>query len=213
MYESLCFYTFLSTIVSSVFKLKKKIFLAILVVWHYSRHSFHFYLFYFTMFVYFCLCIPWLHWLLVATRRPSVVVASGGYSLVSEHRLLLLVASLCEVLRPQSLGSVAVVHRLSRPAARGTFPDCVPRTGPRILNHGSTRDIPGMVFIQWAWFVFLWWVMMLCTLLYAYWQLVFLLLLSMCSTHLPIVEFFAFLLLSYTSLLYSRRKSFARYVW
>lgn len=183
------------------------------MVWHYSRNSFHFYLFYFKIFVYFYLCICWLHWILVATCRPSMVVAGGGYSLVSEHRLLLSVASLCEVLRPQSLGSVAVVHRFSCPAARGTFPDWVTCTGWRILNHWSTRDIPGMVFIQWAWFVFLWWVMMLCTLLYAYWQLVFLLLLSMCSTCLPIVEFFAFLLLSYTSLLYSRCKSFARHVW
>lgn len=74
-----------------------------------------------------------------------MVVAGGGHSLVSEHRLLLPVASLREALRPQSLGSVAVVHRLSRPAARGTFPDHVPCPGQRIPNHWSTRDVPGTV--------------------------------------------------------------------
>ena len=144
------------------------------MVWHYSRNSFHFYLFYFKIFVYFYLCICWLGWVLSSFGAQASPF--GGFSLWGAQT--------------QSLGSVAVVHRFSCPAARGTFPDWVTCTGWRILNHWSTRDIPGMVFIQWAWFVFLWWVMMLCTLLYAYWQLVFLLLLSMCSTCLPIVEFF-----------------------
>lgn len=54
------------------------------------------------------------------------------------------------------------------------------------FSHSSGVDIIlDIVFIQWAWFAFLWWLMMLCTLLFAYWQLIFLLLLSICSNHLP----------------------------
>ena len=92
------------------------------MVWHYSRHTFHFYLCYFKFLFIFIYSFLGLHWILVATRRPSMVAASGGYSLVSEDTLLLPVASLFEVLRPQSLDSVPVTHGLSCPAACGLFP-------------------------------------------------------------------------------------------
>ena len=36
----------------------------------------------------------WLHWVLVAAHRLSLVVVSGGYSLVVVRRLLIEVASL-----------------------------------------------------------------------------------------------------------------------
>ena len=42
-------------------------------------------------FIYF-----WLHWVLVATCRLSLVAESGGYSLVVVHWLLIVVASLVD---------------------------------------------------------------------------------------------------------------------
>ena len=43
------------------------------------------------IFIYF-----WLHWVLVATCRLSLVAESGGYSLVVVHWLLIVVASLVD---------------------------------------------------------------------------------------------------------------------
>ena len=40
------------------------------------------------------LFILWLHWVFVPTGRPSPVAASGGYSLVAVHRLIIAVVSL-----------------------------------------------------------------------------------------------------------------------
>ena len=44
---------------------------------------------FFSLFVYF-----WLPWVFVAAHRLSLVTASGGYSLVAGHRLLIAVVSL-----------------------------------------------------------------------------------------------------------------------
>ena len=53
----------------------------------------------------------------------SLVVASGGYSLVAVHGLLIAVASLFVVQGLQSSGSVVVTHRLSCPATCGILLD------------------------------------------------------------------------------------------
>ena len=51
-----------------------------------------------------------LHWVFVAVCRLSLVVASGGYSLVAVHGLLIAVASLVSEHRLLSTGSVAVAR-------------------------------------------------------------------------------------------------------
>ena len=38
--------------------------------------------------------LVWLHWVFVAAHGPSLVVVSEGYSLVVEHRLFTVEASL-----------------------------------------------------------------------------------------------------------------------
>ena len=53
----------------------------------------------------------------------SVVVASGGYSLVVVHGLLKAVASLAAEHRHYGMGSVVVVHGLSCSEACGIFLD------------------------------------------------------------------------------------------
>ena len=65
----------------------------------------------------------WLHWVFVAGHGFSLVVASGGSSLAAVHGLLIAVASRCRARALGSAGSVAVVHRLTCPAACGIFPD------------------------------------------------------------------------------------------
>ena len=50
---------------------------------------------------------------MVAARGLSLVVASGGYSLVAEHGLLIVMASLTAEHRFVSLVQVVVVHGLS----------------------------------------------------------------------------------------------------
>jgi hypothetical protein len=46
------------------------------------------------LFIYLFLFNFWLPWVLVAAHRLSLVVVSGGYSLVVVHRLLIAAASL-----------------------------------------------------------------------------------------------------------------------
>ena len=60
-----------------------------------------------------------VHWVLVAACRLSLVVASGGYSLVAEHGLLIATASLTAEHQFASLVQVVVVHGLSCPVACG----------------------------------------------------------------------------------------------
>ena len=45
------------------------------------------------MFIYVCVYF-WLLWVFMAALRPSLVVASRGYSLVGAHGLLIVVAPL-----------------------------------------------------------------------------------------------------------------------
>ena len=64
-----------------------------------------------------------LHQVLVAARGLSLVVASGGYSLVAEHGLLIVMASLTAEHRFVSLVQVVVVHGLSCPVVCGLLLD------------------------------------------------------------------------------------------
>ena len=65
----------------------------------------------------------WLHWVFTAAHGLSLLAASGGYSPVEVHGLLIAVASLCRTwaLGPQA--SLVVVHRLSCLMACGIFLD------------------------------------------------------------------------------------------
>ena len=67
-----------------------------------------------------------MFWVFVATHRLSLVLASGGYALVSVLGLLIAVASLVGAQVPGHVGSVVVVHGLSCPEVCGIF-----------LDHGS----------------------------------------------------------------------------
>ena len=75
----------------------------------------------------------------------SLVVASGGYFLVTVHELLIVEASLVVEYRLQSTGSVAVTLGLGCSTACGIFPDqeskpCFSYTGRGILHHWATRE-------------------------------------------------------------------------
>ena len=65
----------------------------------------------------------WLCWVSVAAWALPRVASSRGRSLVGEHRLLTVVASLVSDDGLQSVGSVFVAQGLSYPAASGIFPD------------------------------------------------------------------------------------------
>ena len=113
---------------------------------------FYFILFYFILF-YFYFIYFWPHWVFVAAHGLSLVVVSGGYSLLqcagfSLQWLLLLwrTGSRCtgfsscgtraSVVAPRHVGS-------SWTRARTRVP-CI---GRRILNHCTTREGPDQVFI------------------------------------------------------------------
>ena len=92
--------------------------------------SFHFLLFLKILFI--CLFIYfWLHWVLIAERRPSLVAASRLliavllWSTGSRHRASVVVAH-----RLQSTASAVVAHGLSCSTACGIFPDQGPSPGP-----------------------------------------------------------------------------------
>ena len=81
-------------------------------------------------FIYF-----WLCWVFIAACSLSLVVVSGGYSLVMVLGLLIVVASLVSV------------HGLSCPSAWRIFPDQrdqnhVPHIGRQILNQWNTPEVP-----------------------------------------------------------------------
>ena len=65
----------------------------------------------------------WLCWVFVAAHGFSLVLASGGYSLVVACRLLTVVASLVAKHRLWSVGSVVAPPGLSCSAACGLIPD------------------------------------------------------------------------------------------
>ena len=112
----------------------------------------------------------WLHWVFVAARRLSLVVASGGYSSLwcagfSLGCLLLLQStgsrcagfSSCGT-RAQQLwlvGSRAQAQQLWRTGlvaplhvgySQTRDRTCVPCIGRWILNHCATREVPGTLF-------------------------------------------------------------------
>ena len=65
----------------------------------------------------------WLHWVSVASRELSLVVASRGYSQVAVHGLLIVVASLAVEHRLQGMRApITVAHRFSCCKAFGIFP-------------------------------------------------------------------------------------------
>ena len=94
--------------------------------------------------------------MLVAPCGLSLVVASGGYSLVEVLGLLIAVASLVAECRleggrtsvaavpmPQSTGSIAVGLRLSCFLARGIFPDQGLNPVPHIGRKTVCTESPG----------------------------------------------------------------------
>ena len=81
----------------------------------------------------------WLRWVFIAVCSLSLVVASGGYSLVMVLGLLVVVASFVSV------------HGFSCPSVWGIFRDQrdqnhVPHIGRRILNHCNTPRSPSFFF-------------------------------------------------------------------
>ena len=98
----------------------------------------------FFRFIYF-----WLHWIFVAVSGLSLVVASGGYSLLQRNGLLIVVACLVMKHGLCSAGSVVVAHRLSCSVARGIFLEqrlnLRPCIGRRILNYWTTREVMDLI--------------------------------------------------------------------
>ena len=88
----------------------------------------------------------WLHWAFVAARVLSLAAGSGGYTIVTERRLLIAVASLCGARALGSWASVVVARGLSCSTACGIFLDQGSNPCPlhwrRILNHCTTREVP-----------------------------------------------------------------------
>ena len=85
----------------------------------------------------------WLRWFLIAVCGLSLVVASGGYSLVGVHGLLIAVSIGPEV-GAQSLwhmGLIAPWHVKSSWTSNQTR---VPHIGRQILNYWTTRRTPGI---------------------------------------------------------------------
>ena len=81
----------------------------------------------------------WLCWVFITAWGLSLVAASGGYSLVAVHGLLIAMVSLVAVLG-QSLwhmGLVAPQHVGSSPIRDRTH---VPFIGSWSLNHWTTRE-------------------------------------------------------------------------
>ena len=75
-----------------------------------------------TIFIWNCIHV-WLHWVFVAARRLSLVVAQWGYSLVMAHGLLICcVFSCCGTWPPRHAGAMVVAHGFSCSKACGIFP-------------------------------------------------------------------------------------------
>ena len=124
------------------------------------------------IFIYLFIFYFWLHWVFAAAHRLSVVVASGGYSLLwcagfSLRWLLLLRSTDSRHARFRSCGAWA--HQLwlvgSRAQAQQLWhtglvvlrhvgsswtraQTCVPCIGRRILNHCTTREVLVSLFLK-----------------------------------------------------------------
>ena len=88
------------------------------------------------MFVYF-----WLCWVFFVAHRLSLIVVSGGYSLIVVGGLLIAVASLIVEHGLWSVGSIVVLHQLVG-SSWTRNQTSVPCTNRRILNHWATREAP-----------------------------------------------------------------------
>ena len=110
------------------------------------------FLFYFLMYYLFIYLYFWLHWVFVAARGPSLVAASGGYSLLrcagfSLRWLLLLRSTGSRCVGFSSCGTWAQqlwLMGLAAPrpvgSSRTTARTRVPCLGRQILNHCATRE-------------------------------------------------------------------------
>ena len=93
-----------------------------------------FFSFFFFNFLFICLYF-WLHWVFITLFRIPLVAASGGYSssgVRASHcgafsccraQALGTWASVAAAYKLDSMGSVAVAHKLSHPVACGILPD------------------------------------------------------------------------------------------
>ena len=86
----------------------------------------------FYLFIYYVYLFIWLHWVLIAARGLSLVVAGG---------LFIAVTSWARAWALGWVGSVVVVRRLSRPSAYGIFPD--QGSNPVLAVRFLTTEPPG----------------------------------------------------------------------
>ena len=79
----------------------------------------------------------------------SLVVASGGYSLLQCSGLLIMVASLVRKQGLWNTGSVVVAYRLCCSVAHGIFLEqrlnLCPCIGRQILNYWTTREVMDII--------------------------------------------------------------------
>ena len=86
----------------------------------------------------------WLCWVFIAACELSVVAASGGYSLVGMHPLLIVVASLVAEHRLLGMRAQSLWHTESSWTRDRTH---VPGIGRWILNHWTTSEVPSVSFL------------------------------------------------------------------
>ena len=115
-----------------------------------------FYIIYLFLFIHFC-----LHWVFVAARGPSLVVASGGYSLLQCAGFSLWWLLLFLSKDSRCVGFSSCAQGLSSCGARAQLlrgmwdlpgpgiKPVVPCIGRWILNHCSTREVPMCLFELW----------------------------------------------------------------
>ena len=86
-------------------------------------HIFIYLVLFFNKFIYFLFIYFWLRWVFIAVCGLSLVVASGGYSLLRCTGFSTVVASRCGARALGARASVVVVRGLSCSAACGIFLD------------------------------------------------------------------------------------------
>ena len=89
-------------------------------------------------FIYF-----WLHWVLIAVRGLSLVVASRGYSLIALPGLLLLRSTCSRVRQFQWLWHTGLVTSQHVESSRTRDRTHVADTDRWVLNHWTTREVQG----------------------------------------------------------------------
>ena len=105
-------------------------------------------LFYFNiLFISFCLC-----WVFIAACRLSLLVVSWGYSLVATLSLLVAVASLAAQALGLRLSSCSTQHLVASwhvGSSQTRDQTCGPCIGRWILNHWTSREVPGVLSLPW----------------------------------------------------------------